>query len=69
MFVGCLLIRILGFIVKLAKQIMHHTASSRFLIQSYMSTLLLFAGLYTLIFRLNVRAPISCLRVLIRLLE
>eukprot|EP00118_Oscarella_pearsei_P013756 m.113446 g.113446 ORF g.113446 m.113446 type:complete len:211 (+) comp37458_c1_seq35:47-679(+) len=40
--------------VKLAKQIIHHTASSLFLMQSYVSTLLLFAGFYTLIFRLDV---------------
>eukprot|EP00118_Oscarella_pearsei_P013761 m.113297 g.113297 ORF g.113297 m.113297 type:complete len:310 (+) comp37458_c1_seq6:47-976(+) len=39
--------------VKLAKQIIHHTASSLFLMQSYVSTLLLFAGFYTLIFRLD----------------
>ncbi|XP_065842735.1 uncharacterized protein [Oscarella lobularis] len=52
-FQGLNLLLVIFSSVKLAKQIMHHTASSRFLIQSYMSTLLLFAGLYTLIFRLN----------------
>eukprot|EP00039_Didymoeca_costata_P009972 m.133107 g.133107 ORF g.133107 m.133107 type:complete len:340 (-) comp14663_c0_seq4:1046-2065(-) len=39
--------------VKLAKQLVHHTASASFLVQSYLSTLLLFAGIYTLIHRVD----------------
>eukprot|EP00052_Salpingoeca_macrocollata_P014396 m.113157 g.113157 ORF g.113157 m.113157 type:complete len:298 (+) comp19304_c0_seq3:55-948(+) len=37
--------------VKLAKQVLHRTATSSFLVQSYLSTVLLFAGVYTLLFR------------------
>eukprot|EP01091_Cochliopodium_minus_P016657 TRINITY_DN6311_c0_g1_i2.p1 TRINITY_DN6311_c0_g1~~TRINITY_DN6311_c0_g1_i2.p1 ORF type:complete len:297 (+),score=49.11 TRINITY_DN6311_c0_g1_i2:33-893(+) len=36
--------------IKLSKQIIHGTASNWFLIQSYLSTVLLFAGLYELIY-------------------
>ena len=32
-------------------QLLHHTASDSFLIQSYLSTVLLFAGIYTLLYR------------------
>eukprot|EP01119_Soliformovum_irregulare_P005400 TRINITY_DN17166_c0_g1_i1.p1 TRINITY_DN17166_c0_g1~~TRINITY_DN17166_c0_g1_i1.p1 ORF type:complete len:275 (+),score=24.14 TRINITY_DN17166_c0_g1_i1:102-926(+) len=39
--------------VKLVKQVLHRTASGWFVIQSYLSTILLFAGMYTLIFRLD----------------
>ncbi|XP_062505347.1 uncharacterized protein LOC134182042 [Corticium candelabrum] len=39
--------------VKLTKQVMHHTASASFLFQSYASTLLLFAGMYTLLYRIE----------------
>ncbi|EDQ86846.1 uncharacterized protein MONBRDRAFT_27870 [Monosiga brevicollis MX1] len=39
--------------VKLAKQIMHNTASDSFIVQSYLSTVLLYAGVYTLIHRLD----------------
>eukprot|EP00039_Didymoeca_costata_P012492 m.180296 g.180296 ORF g.180296 m.180296 type:complete len:277 (+) comp15496_c0_seq2:427-1257(+) len=42
--------------VKLAKQLVHHTASSSFLAQSYMSTILLFAGIYTLLHRCDQEA-------------
>eukprot|EP00049_Salpingoeca_infusionum_P018228 m.356321 g.356321 ORF g.356321 m.356321 type:complete len:291 (-) comp17501_c0_seq1:383-1255(-) len=38
---------------KLGKQMLHHTASGSFLAQSYMSTIFLFAGVYTLVHRLN----------------
>ena len=34
-------------------QLLHHTASDSFLIQSYLSTVLLFAGTYTLLFRVR----------------
>lgn len=40
--------------VKLAKQIVHHSASFWFLIQCYLSTLVLYAGLYTLVYRFDV---------------
>lgn len=39
--------------IKLTKQIAHRTVSVWFLAQSYLSTILLFGGLYTLIFRLK----------------
>eukprot|EP00043_Microstomoeca_roanoka_P005479 m.55993 g.55993 ORF g.55993 m.55993 type:complete len:434 (+) comp12982_c0_seq1:256-1557(+) len=39
--------------IKLAKQILHKTASNSFLIQSYLSTILLYAGVYTLLFRID----------------
>ena len=42
------------FPVKLAKQVLHKTASGSLLAQSYLSTVLLFAGLYTLEYRFNV---------------
>jgi hypothetical protein len=38
---------------KLAKQVLHRTASGIFLAQCYLSTLLLFAGIYTLLFRFS----------------
>jgi len=38
--------------VKLTKQVMHRTASGWFLAQSYLSTILLFAGIYTLVERI-----------------
>eukprot|EP00045_Choanoeca_perplexa_P009591 m.92745 g.92745 ORF g.92745 m.92745 type:complete len:389 (-) comp14961_c0_seq2:335-1501(-) len=41
---------------KLTKQIMHHTASNSFLIQSYLSTVLLYAGVYTLLHRLDYKS-------------
>eukprot|EP00038_Savillea_parva_P032035 m.93246 g.93246 ORF g.93246 m.93246 type:complete len:272 (+) comp9991_c0_seq3:284-1099(+) len=37
--------------VKLAKQLLHHTATSGFLLQSYLSTIVLYAGIYTLLHR------------------
>ena len=37
--------------VKLAKQLLHHTATSSFLFQSYLSTIVLYAGIYTLLHR------------------
>lgn len=40
--------------VKLTKQMLHHTATSNFLFQSYMSTILLFAAVYTLLYRLDI---------------
>ena len=42
--------------VKLTKQIVHHTASNSFLVQSYLSTILLYAGIYTLLNRLDNQA-------------
>eukprot|EP01147_Barroeca_monosierra_P010429 gene10429-2560_t len=39
--------------VKLAKQILHQTASNSFLIQSYLSTVILYAGVYTLLYRVD----------------
>ena len=36
------------------KQYMHHTATLKFLLQSYASTIILFAGLYTFIARVKV---------------
>jgi len=42
------------FPVKLAIQVLHKTASGSLLAQSYLSTVLLFAGLYTLEYRFNV---------------
>jgi len=38
--------------IKLCKQIMHRTASPFFVVQSFLSTIFLFAGLYTLIHRI-----------------
>ncbi|CAI8017386.1 hypothetical protein GBAR_LOCUS10562 [Geodia barretti] len=38
---------------KVAKQVVHRTASGSLVAQSYLSTVLLFAGLYTLIYRLD----------------
>ena len=40
--------------VKLVKQVMHGTASGSLLAQSYLSIVLLFAGLYTLEYRFDV---------------
>jgi hypothetical protein len=34
--------------IKLAKQVIHRTASTMFLVQSYLSTILLFSGIYLL---------------------
>lgn len=42
--------------IKLAKQLLHHTAPTGFLLQSYLSTIILFAGVYTLIHRANASA-------------
>eukprot|EP01126_Amoeba_proteus_P063602 TRINITY_DN8780_c0_g1_i10.p1 TRINITY_DN8780_c0_g1~~TRINITY_DN8780_c0_g1_i10.p1 ORF type:complete len:269 (-),score=39.61 TRINITY_DN8780_c0_g1_i10:91-897(-) len=42
--------------VKLTKQVLHKTASSSFLAQSYLSTIMLFAGIYSLIFCLDTNA-------------
>lgn len=39
--------------VKLTKQMLHHTASSNFLVQSYCSTILLYSAVYTLLYRLD----------------
>ena len=39
---------------KLVKKVIHRTASGSLLAQSYLSSVLLFAGLYTLEFRFNV---------------
>ena len=39
---------------KLVKKVLHRTASGSLLAQSYLSTVLLFAGLYTLEFRFGV---------------
>lgn len=39
--------------VKLTKQLFHRTASGWFLVQSYGSTILLFGGIYALIYRLD----------------
>ncbi|EGD76253.1 hypothetical protein PTSG_00955 [Salpingoeca rosetta] len=39
--------------IKLGKQILHHTASNSFLVQSYLSTIVLYAGVYTLLFRID----------------
>jgi len=38
--------------VKLTKQLLHRTATSWFLISSYLSTVLLFAGIYSVIYRM-----------------
>jgi len=40
--------------VKLTKQYMHKTASMTFLFQSYGSTVVLFAGMYTFVAKINV---------------
>ena len=40
--------------VKLTKQIMHQTVTKSFLAQSYLSTTLLYAGLYTLVYKIEV---------------
>ncbi len=37
--------------IKLVKQLKHHSANTWFLTQSYLSTVLLFAGIYTLVAR------------------
>jgi hypothetical protein len=38
---------------KVAKQVIHHTASGSLVAQSYLSTVLLFAGLYTVLYRFH----------------
>jgi hypothetical protein len=38
---------------RLTRQMLHHTASSSFLIQSYLSTILMYSAFYTVIFRLD----------------
>jgi len=38
--------------IKLCKQVLHKTASPMFVVQSFLSTILLFAGLYTLLHRI-----------------
>jgi len=40
--------------VKLTKQIMHQTVTKSFLGQSFLSTTLLYAGLYTLVYKIEV---------------
>eukprot|EP00048_Salpingoeca_helianthica_P022440 m.18281 g.18281 ORF g.18281 m.18281 type:complete len:271 (-) comp7325_c1_seq1:39-851(-) len=47
------LVVIVGVSIKLTKQMLHHTASSSFLIQSYLSTILMYSAFYTVIFRLD----------------
>eukprot|EP00035_Acanthoeca_spectabilis_P011266 m.198222 g.198222 ORF g.198222 m.198222 type:complete len:313 (-) comp15291_c0_seq4:1269-2207(-) len=52
--VACQLLHLLIMVastVKLAKQLLHHTATSSFLFQSYLSTIVLYAGIYTLLHR------------------
>jgi len=39
--------------IKLCKQVMHKTASPLFVVQSFLSTIFLFAGLYTLVHRIE----------------
>lgn len=39
--------------IKLVKQLTHRTASGWFLIQSYLSVIILFAGIYTLIYQIK----------------
>lgn len=39
--------------IKMGKQLLHRTLSGWFLVQSYMSAILLFAGIYMAIYRLN----------------
>lgn len=39
--------------IKLVKQLRHRTASGWFLVQSYLSVIILFSGIYTLIFQIN----------------
>ena len=45
--------------VKLTKQIMHQTLTKSFLAQSFLSTTLLYAGLYTLVYKIEVSGAIS----------
>lgn len=52
--VACQLVHlgiIIAATIKLAKQLLHHTATAGFLVQSYLSTVILYAGLYTLLHR------------------
>lgn len=42
--------------LKLRKQLSHHTATNWFLIQTYLSTILVFAGIYTVIERCSAGA-------------
>eukprot|EP01102_Stenamoeba_stenopodia_P018767 TRINITY_DN6946_c0_g1_i1.p1 TRINITY_DN6946_c0_g1~~TRINITY_DN6946_c0_g1_i1.p1 ORF type:complete len:286 (+),score=59.47 TRINITY_DN6946_c0_g1_i1:81-938(+) len=39
--------------VKLVKQVIHRTATGMFIVQSYLSTILLFAGVYTLLYKIE----------------
>eukprot|EP01121_Diplochlamys_sp_Union-15-3_P015275 TRINITY_DN5015_c0_g1_i2.p1 TRINITY_DN5015_c0_g1~~TRINITY_DN5015_c0_g1_i2.p1 ORF type:complete len:267 (+),score=41.34 TRINITY_DN5015_c0_g1_i2:31-801(+) len=39
--------------IKLCKQVLHRTVTFWFLSQSYLSTIVLFSGIYTIIFRIN----------------
>eukprot|EP00003_Mantamonas_plastica_P022820 TRINITY_DN3951_c0_g1_i3.p1 TRINITY_DN3951_c0_g1~~TRINITY_DN3951_c0_g1_i3.p1 ORF type:complete len:331 (+),score=44.17 TRINITY_DN3951_c0_g1_i3:242-1234(+) len=48
-----LLIFMIAISIKLAKQIKHRSVTTLFLARSYVSTCLLFAGIYTLIFRID----------------
>eukprot|EP00050_Salpingoeca_kvevrii_P019478 m.86446 g.86446 ORF g.86446 m.86446 type:complete len:288 (+) comp8432_c0_seq5:929-1792(+) len=50
------LILIVASTIKLTKQLLHHTASDGFLLQSYVSTILLYAGIYTLLHRLDMQS-------------
>jgi len=55
-FFQCLnLILIVLVSIKLVKQLLHRNASGLFLVQSYLSTIMLFAGIYMLLFRINMK--------------
>jgi len=52
--------------VKLAKQVLHRSASGSLLAQSYLSMVLLFAGLYTLEYRFKVRVQFQEYSILVK---
>ena len=47
------LVLMLATSIKLAKQLVHQTASGNFLVQSYLSTVLAYAGIYALLYRIR----------------
>jgi len=57
LFQGLHLVVVIFTSIKLVKQIMHHTVSAWFIAQSFLSTILLFAGIYSLVYCLLLPPP------------
>uniref|UniRef100_A0A6B2LG96 Potassium channel domain-containing protein n=1 Tax=Arcella intermedia TaxID=1963864 RepID=A0A6B2LG96_9EUKA len=59
LFQGLHLLFVVVVSIKLVKQILHKTVSPWFLAQSYLSTILLYAGIYTMIYKIAVIKELS----------